>query len=321
VSGKRFADLMIPFMNAPCLRLHNLTKCYQHVTALRQVSFTVEPGEIFGYLGPNGAGKTTTLRLMLGLVRPTSGEVHMFDKRVVPSSRQTVTIRQRLGFLPGELSLYNDMTGLALLDYFARFRPQQPPVWREHLLAIFALEAATLRRRVKLLSHGTRQKIGLVIAMQHQPDLLFLDEPTLGLDPLMQRAFIELIKELSQRGTTIFFSSHVLSEVENLCERVAILRAGELIALESVAKLREKMVRRMTLRFAAASPDLGHLPGVLRREARGNELTLFVQGDVNPLLKQLTNYRLEHFVFPEPELEDIFADYFHHRQQSAGAAI
>jgi ABC-2 type transport system ATP-binding protein len=309
-------------MNVPCLQLRHLTKRYQHLTALNNVSFTVEPGEIFGYLGPNGAGKTTTLRLILGLAPPTAGEAHIFGERVAPPlSRQSVAIRQRLGFLPGELSLYNDMTGQAWLDYFARFRPQQPPKLRERLLEAFALDGSTLQRRIKLLSHGTRQKLGLVMAMQHRPDLLLLDEPTLGLDPLMQRAFIDVIKESSARGATIFFSSHILSEVENLCQRVAILRAGELITLETIAKLREKTVRRMTLRFAEAPPDFARMPGVVRAETRGAELTLFVRGDLNPLLKQLARYQIEHLVFPEPELEDIFAHHFHHREQSAGAAI
>jgi len=309
-------------MNVPCLQLHHLTKHYREVTALRDVSFTVAPGEIFGYLGPNGAGKTTTLRLILGLVQPTAGEVSMFGERVVPSAQQSVAIRQRLGFLPGELSLYPEMTGQALLDYFARFRPQRPPLLRTRLLEAFALEATTLQRRVKLLSHGTRQKLGLVIAMQHQPDLLFLDEPTLGLDPLMQRAFIDVIKELAQNDATIFFSSHILSEIENLCDRVAILRAGELVALETIAKLREKMVRRMTLRFSGAPPDLGQLPGVVRRVPQGHELTLFVQGDINALLKQLAHYHVEHLVFPEPELEDIFAHYYNHgREQPAAPPV
>jgi ABC-2 type transport system ATP-binding protein len=137
----------------------------------------------------------------------------------------------------------------------------------------------------------------------------------------MQRAFIEVIKELAARGATIFFSSHILSEVENLCQRVAMLRAGELIALETIAKLREKMVRRMTLRFAEAAPDFAHLPGVVRAETRGAELTLFVRGDLNPLLKQLARYQIEHLVFPEPELEDIFAHYYNHRDQSAAPAV
>jgi len=308
-------------MNTLCLQVHHLTKRYRNFTALNDVSFTVEPGEIFGYLGPNGAGKTTTLRLILGLVQPTAGEVKIFGERIAPPSHQSVTIRQRLGFLPGELSLYSEITGQALLDYFARFRPRRPPILRERLLEAFALEAATLRRRVKLLSHGTRQKLGLVIAMQHQPDLLFLDEPTLGLDPLMQKAFIDVIKELSKRGATVFFSSHILSEAENLCQRVAILRAGKLIMLEAIANLREKMVRRMTLRFAEAPPDFAHLPGVVRAETHENELTLFVHGDVNPLLKHLTAYHLERFVFPEPELEDIFAHYYNHREQSAAPIV
>lgn len=308
-------------MNQPCLQLKNLSKHYRQVTALRNVSLAVAPGEVFGYLGPNGAGKTTTLRLILGLAPPTAGEACLFGERVAPLSRQSVTIRQRLGFLPGELRLYPEMTGQALLDYFARFRPQRPPILRKRLLEAFALEAATLQRRVKLLSHGTRQKLGLVIAMQHQPDLLLLDEPTLGLDPLMQRAFTEVIKELAQNGATIFFSSHILSEVETLCQRVAILRAGELITLESIANLREKMVRRMTIRFAGTAPQFEHLPGVVRVEARDNELTLFVRGDVNPLVRQLAHHQIERLVFPEPELEDIFAHYYHHREQPAGAAI
>lgn len=297
-------------MLTPCLQLHSLTKRYGRLTALREVSFAVEPGEIFGYLGPNGAGKTTTLRIILGLAHPSAGQVTLLGQKVAPRSRHSVSIRKRLGFLPGELSLYKDMTGQALLDYFARFRPQRPPELRPRLLEAFTLDSAILRRRVKLLSHGVRQKIGLVIAMQHQPEILLLDEPTLGLDPLMQRAFAEVVRELSRRGTAVFFSSHVLSEVENLCQRVAILRAGELIALESVATLREKVVRRMTVRFAALPPELGGLPGIVRSESRGNEITLFVKGDINPLMRQLANYRIEHLVFPEPELEDIFARYY-----------
>ncbi|MGH7599793.1 MAG: ABC transporter ATP-binding protein [bacterium] len=307
-------------MNTTCLQLRDLTKRYHQVTALHNVSFAVETGEIFGYLGPNGAGKTTTLRLLLGLAHPTAGEVEIFGKRVAPSSHHSMAMRQRLGFLPGELSLYGDMTGQALLDYFARFRPLHPPVWRERLLEALALDAETLRRRVKLLSHGTRQKLGLVIAMQHQPDLLLLDEPTIGLDPLMQRAFIELIRELAGRGTTIFFSSHILSEVENLCQRVAILRTGELIALESIAKLREKMVRRMTIRFAGTVSPLENLPGIVRAETRDDVLTLFVSGDINPLVRQLANHQIEHLVFPEPELEDIFAHYYNDRDQSTAPA-
>jgi beta-exotoxin I transport system ATP-binding protein len=312
---------LVEFVNTTCLQLRDLAKRYHRVTALRSVSFAVETGEIFGYLGPNGAGKTTTLRLILGLAHPSAGEIEIFGKRVAPASRHSVAMRQRLGFLPGELSLYSEMTGQALLDYFARFRPQHPPAWRERLLEALALDTGTLRRRVKLLSHGTRQKLGLVIAMQHQPDLLLLDEPTLGLDPLMQRAFIELVKELASRGTTIFFSSHILSEVENLCQRVAILRAGELIALESIAKLREKMVRRMTIRFADAVPQLENLPGIVRVETRDKELTLFVRGDINPLVRQLANHQIDHLVFPEPELEDIFAHYYNHRQQPAAPAV
>jgi len=200
------------------LDVRDLTKTFGTVTALRGVSFSVEPGEVFGYLGPNGAGKTTTLRIVLGLVRASTGHVALFGKPpAAPASRLD------LGFTPGDLRLYGDMTGIATLDFFARFRPAQPPILRAQLLAALALDPATLRRRVKFLSHGTRQKLGLIVAMQHDPALLLLDEPSNGLDPLVQRSFRDVVREFAARGRSVLFSSHVLSEAEAVCTRVAIV--------------------------------------------------------------------------------------------------
>lgn len=294
------------------IQVKNLSKRFGNVQALRDVSFSVEAGEIFGYLGPNGAGKTTTLRIVLGLVHANGGEVRLFGEKAGRAEG-----RVAIGFLPGELRLYGDMTGLAVLDYFARYRPRRPAVLREILLKAFGVEASDLSRKVKFLSHGTRQKIGLIIAMQHDPDLLLLDEPTLGLDPLVQQAFREIVLDFAVRGRAVFFSSHVLSEVEAVCGRVGILRAGELVAVESIESLRRKMVRRLQVRFRGAVPEnLGTTPGVARFEIAANEALLWVQGEVNPILRLLAQSDVEQFVFPEPQLEDIFLSYY---QRGEGA--
>jgi ABC-2 type transport system ATP-binding protein len=288
------------------LEVRDLRKRFGRVHALRGVSFSVAPGEIFGYLGPNGAGKTTTLRILLGLVRADGGVVRLLGE---PPARPVS--RERIGFLPGELRLHGDMTGHALLAHFARFRRSRPPVLRERLLAALDLREPDLARRVKWLSHGTKQKIGLVIALQHDPDILLLDEPTNGLDPLVQQGFRALVRELAARGRAILFSSHVLSEVEAVCGRVAVLRAGELLAVEAIEALRARLVRRLEARFRGPAPaDLAALPGVTRAEVAGGAATLWLRGDVNPLLRRLAACEVEHLVFPEPQLEDVFLDLY-----------
>ena len=295
-------------MNA--LEVSGLRKQFGAVNALRGVSFAVEPGEVFGYLGPNGAGKTTTLRILLGLVRQSAGSATLLG---IPSSAPAS--RADLGFLPGDLRLYGDMTAAATLDFFARFRPNRPPTLRPTLLDALNLDAATLGRRVKFLSHGTRQKLGLVIAMQHDPALLLLDEPTNGLDPLVQHAFRGLVAEFAARGRSVLFSSHVLSEVEAVCKRVAILRQGEIVALETIEHLREKVVRKLTVRFHGDMPrGLSEVAGVTRSEVHGRELALWVQGDLNPVVRALAAAHIEDVVFPEPQLEDIFLSYYQERR-------
>ena len=291
-------------MNA--LEVRDLKKQFGAVSALRGVSFSVAPGEVFGYLGPNGAGKTTTLRILLGLVRQSAGTASIFGRPSAdPASRDDI------GFLPGDLRLYGDMTARATLDFFARFRPQRPPALRSRLIDALNVDAATLGRRVKFLSHGTRQKLGLVVAMQHDPSLLLLDEPTNGLDPLVQHAFRGIVADFAARGRAVFFSSHVLPEVESACTRVAIVREGELVALEAIERLREKVVRKLTVRFRGDPPrSFRDIPGVGRAEARGREVALWVQGDVNPVLRALAEAGVEDLVFPEAELEDIFLGYY-----------
>jgi ABC-2 type transport system ATP-binding protein len=294
------------------LQVNNLTKHYGKVRALHNVNFAVQAGEVFGYLGPNGAGKTTTLRIVVGLVHPDNGEVRLSETSAGPAEQ-----RMALGYLPGEFHLYGNMTPSAVLDYFARYRPLRPPVLRNKLLKAFEVDERVLSQKVKFLSHGTKQKIGLIIAMQHDPELLLLDEPTSGLDPLIQHAFREIVLDFAARGRAVFFSSHVLSEVEAVCGRVAILRAGEVVAEESIEKLRNKMVRRLHVRSRGPMPlDLEKTPGVARAQISGNQAVLWIQGEVNPILRQLALLDIDQLVFPEPELEDIFLSFY----QSSGKA-
>ena len=288
------------------LRVQDLRKRFARVEALRGVSFSVEPGEVFGYLGPNGAGKTTTLRILLGLVRASSGTASLFDQ-----SPDEVASREHIGFVPGDLKLYGNLTGARTLDYFARFRPAHPPRLRGELLERLSLDSAALNQRVKFLSHGTRQKIGLIVAMQHDPALLLLDEPSNGLDPLVQQGFRELVRDFARRGRSVLLSSHVLSEVEAVCSRVAIVRAGEIVAMETIEKLRANVVRRLRVRFRGeVPPALAQLPEVTRAEINGSSAVLWVRGDLNALLRALSAARVEDLVFPEPELEDIFLSYY-----------
>jgi ABC-2 type transport system ATP-binding protein len=287
------------------LLVRELSKVFGSVSALRGVSFVVEPGEVFGYLGPNGAGKTTTLRIALGLMRASGGEVLLFG-----SPATTAASRRPVGFVPGDLRLYGELTGLATLDFFARFQAG-PPRLRSQVLDALALPVETLHRRVKFLSHGTRQKLGLAIAMQHDPALLLLDEPTTGLDPLVQRSFRELVLDFARRGAAVLFSSHVLSEAEAACDRVAIVRAGGIVALESITTLRERVVRRLEVRFRGEVPSrLTGLPGVSGVEREGSTVVLRVRGELNPLLQVLASSDVESLVFPEAELEDIFLAYY-----------
>jgi ABC-2 type transport system ATP-binding protein len=273
---------------------------------LHGVSFEVEPGAIFGYLGPNGAGKTTTLRIALGLVRPSAGAVRIFG--TLPGDPKS---RSQIGFLPGDLHLYGDLVASRLLEWFARFRPHQPPRLRNELIDRLSLDSSALTRRVKFLSHGTRQKLGLIIAMQHDPQLLLLDEPSNGLDPLVQQAFRALIVDAAGRGRSVLFSSHLLNEVQAVCSRVAILRAGELVALESIEKLRANVVRRLSVQFhGQVPPGLLELPQVARAQVDGHRATLWVRGDLDPLLGALANGGVRELVFPEAELEDIFLSYY-----------
>src|SRR3954467_7849622 len=226
------------------------------VLALEDLSIAVREGEIFGFLGPNGAGKSTMIRLLLGYLHPTSGSASVVGRDIV---RDSVEIRRRVGYLPGGIALYDSLTGERLLDYLGDLTGR-PPARRAELCDRLELSARTLRRPVRDYSRGMRQKIGIIQALQHDPEIAILDEPTEGLDPLMQRAFYGILDDLRGAGRTVFFSSHVLSEVERVCDRVAIVRNGRLVALEDVASLLERRKRNVEIR--AADGDLPTLDGI-----------------------------------------------------------
>src|SRR3989449_6401206 len=228
------------------------------VVALEGLTIEVRAGEIFGFLGPNGAGKSTTIRLLLGFLHPTAGQATVLG---LDTERESVQIRSRVGYLPGGIALYDSLSGADLLDYLAALYGRPAPS-RADLLDRFEFSERDLRRPVRDYSRGMRQKIGIVQALQHDPELAILDEPTEGLDPLMQRAFYAILDELRARGRTIFLSSHVLSEVERVCDRVAIIRRGQLVALEEVESLLARRKRNVEMRLAGPVPALEGVPGV-----------------------------------------------------------
>jgi ABC-2 type transport system ATP-binding protein len=289
----------------PALAIRNLHKRFGEVTALRGVEFTLAPGEVFGYLGPNGAGKTTTLRIIVGLVRADRGSVLL--------NGRPLTHRERvdIGFMPGDLNLYPDMKALAALDYFARFRPERPPVLRPQLLQALNLDTDTLERRIKFLSHGTRKKLGLIIALQHDPPVLLLDEPSAGLDPLVQQEFKKALLDFAARGRAVLFSSHVLTEVEDVCDRVAVIRAGEIVAIDTIDNLRRQSARLARIRFRNGVPaELATLPGVQVISTNDQEVGLRLRGDLQPLLQLLAREDPSEVIMPEPQLEDVFLGYY-----------
>ncbi len=292
----------------PAIIVRQLTKSYGSVEALRGLDLEVQPGEIFGFLGPNGAGKTTTIRCLLDLIRPDAGTARVlgFDPQADP-----VAVRARVGYLPGELQLEDNLTGRRVLRYFSALRGH-PVAWDVvHTLA--ERLRLDLDRPIKNLSRGNKQKIGLVQALMHRPELLLLDEPTSGLDPLMQQEVLALIREAKAGGATIFFCSHVMSEVEAVAERVGIIRQGQLVEVGDTATLIDRAVHHAQVRFRVPVDGnvLDGVPGVTvlaRDDARS--LTVQVEGEMDGLIKALAAYPVTHLETTRPSLEDVFLTYY-----------
>lgn len=287
------------------IEVSELTKYYGEVVGIRDVSFTVEQGEIFGFLGPNGAGKTTTIRLLIQLLNPDNGRIALFGMNADKARKK---LRERIGYLPGDFHPYGEMTVERFLKYMAKYR-SRPPKLRQQLIEKLNITSQDLSKIIKHLSHGNRQKLGLVFALEHEPDLAILDEPTLGLDPLMQEAFYQILREFQQKGKTIFLSSHIMPEVQKVCQRVAIIRDGELVTLETLENLKRKSRRRLIVKFQK-QVDAPKLPGTQLLKQKGNQCIYLVEGNIHPIIVLLAELPIEDFIYPEAELEDIFLDYY-----------
>jgi ABC-2 type transport system ATP-binding protein len=284
------------------ITLEKLTKSYGSHRGIIDVDLAVEAGEIFGFLGPNGAGKTTTIRTMLDLIRPTSGRALLFG---IESAADPVAIHRRIGYLPGEFALYDRLTGAQHLEYFANLRGGVDKAYQASLVERLDLDPS---RKFKEYSKGNKQKVALVIALQHGPELLLLDEPTSGLDPLVQQTFFQILKESVAGGATVFLSSHILSEVEKTADRVGIIREGRLVKLGTVDDLRDLAHHQVELRFAGPVPAdaFKALPGVSEVTVEDHVLRLRVAGAITPVVQAAARYELLDFVSREPSLEETF---------------
>jgi ABC-2 type transport system ATP-binding protein len=292
-----------------------LTKHYGSVKALTDLTLEVREGEIFGFLGPNGAGKSTMIRTLLGFLHPTEGRASVLGMDV---TLESVEIRRLTGYLPGGIALYDSLTGEQVLDYLVDMQGREPRR-RAELCDRLELPGSVLRRKVRDYSRGMRQKIGVVQALQHDPVLAILDEPTEGLDPLMQHAFYRILDDLRKEGKTVFFSSHVLSEVERLCDRVAIIRAGHLMAIHDVNDLLARRRRRVMLRWRGGTPDLDALPGLEDVQVDGDRVVGMLSGEVAGFVRAIASPSLEDLTIEPASLEEAFLEYYATTEEEANA--
>ena len=285
----------------------NLSKSFGEIEAVVDVDLDVRPGEIFGYLGPNGAGKSTTIRMLLDHIRPTRGTATVLG---MDARRDSVEIRRNIGYLPGEFALYDHMTGRAMLNYFANLRGG---VDRQYVDDLTTRLDANLDRRFAHLSRGNKQKVGLLQALMHKPQLVILDEPTSGLDPLIQHEFYEVLDELKAEGHTVFFSSHVLPEVQRVSDRVGIIRKGRLVAVEDVNSLIDRAtLHRFEIEFASdvSESDFQNIPGASDVLVKGRTLTVSITGSPDALIKAVARREVMKLVTHEASLDDIFLTFY-----------
>jgi ABC-2 type transport system ATP-binding protein len=290
----------------PAIETKGLSKDYGSGRGLFDLDLVIEEGEVFGFLGPNGAGKSTTMRLLVDLINPSSGSASILG---MDSHASSIEIHRRIGYLPGDFALYPRLTGGQVLDYFAELRGGVDRRLRDSLAERFDAE---LGRPIRELSTGNRQKVGLIQAFMHDPELLILDEPIAGLDPLVQRSFHALLAEVSARGRTVFLSSHTLSEVERVTHRLAILRAGRLVVVDSLENLRRLAVQRLEIEFARpiAPDEFGVIAGVTDVQASGTTVTVAFEGSADAVIKAAAAHEVVAIHAHEDDLEDIFLRYY-----------
>ena len=285
-----------------------LDKSYGSVKALQGVDLEVKRGEIFGFLGPNGAGKTTTIRCLLDLIRPDSGTLRVLgiDPQVDP-----VAVRNRVGYLPGELHLDENMTAAESFRYFLRLRHQESERWPDVVELVEQLELDP-DTKIKNLSKGNKQKVGVVQALMHRPDVLMMDEPTSGLDPLVQRTVLGLLRQASDAGATVFFSSHILSEVQAIADRIGIIRKGVVIEVAETEQFIQRALHRAHVRFTQTVDyqRLADVPGVDILNGNGNHVSVQIEGHMDQLIKTLAEFPVQSFETERPSLEEIFLAYY-----------
>jgi ABC-2 type transport system ATP-binding protein len=286
------------------IEVNHLTKYYGKARGITDLSFVVDEGEIFGFIGPNGAGKSTTIRLLLSLIYPTSGTATIFGKDCIKYGPE---LRRDIGYLPSEVFYYDRMKVIDLLKYSASFYPQDSTQRMHELAELMELE---LDRRIEDLSYGNRKKVGIVQGLQHRPKLLFLDEPTAGLDPLMQRKFFQLIREENQRGVTVFFSSHILGEVQRMCNRVAIIKEGNIIEMADIHTLQQNNYKKIRVTANDLDVDYFDIPGVTNLELLNDTIRFFYKGDINAVMRKIVEKKVTDVTIEEPTLEEIFMHYY-----------
>jgi ABC-2 type transport system ATP-binding protein len=299
------------------IRTEKLSKSYGSHRGIVDVDLDVQRGEVFGFLGPNGAGKTTTIRVLLDLIRPSSGKAFVFD---IESSADPVAIHRRLGYLPGEFTLYDRLTGMQTLEYFGNLRGGVDREYQASLIERFDLDPS---RRFREYSKGNKQKVGLVAALQHRPELLILDEPTAGLDPLVQQTFFSILREAVAEERTIFLSSHILSEAERSCDRVAIIREGRIVRVDRVDALRDLAHHQVELRFAGDPPaaEFAAIAGVSDVEVEDHLLRLRVLGAITPVVQAAAQLGVTDFLSREPSLEETFLAQYGHAADAPAAEV
>jgi ABC-2 type transport system ATP-binding protein len=291
-------------MQMNIIEIKNLTKYYGKSKGIEDVSLEIKQGEIFGFIGPNGAGKSTTIRTILGLIFPTSGGATIFGEDCIKAGPK---IRERIGYLPSEVFYYDKMKVMDLLKYSASFYKKD---CSEKMMELAGIMELDLSRRIEDLSYGNKKKVGIVQGLLHSPELIVLDEPTSGLDPLMQKKFFDIIEKENQKGVTVFFSSHILSEVQVLCNRVGIIRDGSIVKVEDIKTLRANNYKKVSVRGAGVDPALFEIDGVTEMVSRDRVLDFFFKGNINAITRILSGIQVEDVLIEEPTLEEIFMHYY-----------
>lgn len=287
------------------IEINHLTKTYGKARGITDISFNVEEGEIFGFIGPNGAGKSTTIRTLLSLIYPTSGSAKIFGKDCVQFAPE---IKKQIGYLPSEVFYYDNMKVIDLLKYSASFYKKDCTKRMKELAEIMNLD---LTKKIDDLSLGNKKKVGIVQGLLHEPKLIILDEPTSGLDPLMQQKFFELLEVENKKGATILFSSHILTEVQRLCNRVAIIKEGKIVTVEKISTLKENNYKKIKIdTHATLDKEYFNLDGVTKLEKKGNIISFLFRGNINAVLKKVAKIDVTNIWIEEPDLEEIFMHYY-----------